>query len=319
MAARNGDLASMQVLLKHGANAHAVDSSGMNALHYAVSSTAPEAKKVKTVRFLIRQGVDVAAIDDRKNTVLHTAARSGANRETLAALLSPRLDINARNAYGMTALHEAASDKNFAGAAFLLERGADVNAQDKWGQTPLHRVLSEARVVHNKHLDSPHKVEAVMRLLVISGKADVSIKDKDGKTAIDIAREYLEEAKKELDNTLWKKPNIEMATKLVEYLEDAARVQGRAAVPSPVPVPAAGAFPSDVTISTTPTRAGVATAVEAVESLRNDRQLTDIISSVGKGVEVALGETGLMHRPVVGGAGIPEPTMPLGSRKSWQL
>ncbi|MCC6003743.1 MAG: ankyrin repeat domain-containing protein [Thermofilum sp.] len=91
-------------------------------------------------------------------------------------LLRKGVSVNARNALGQTPLHRAASSGRADIAEMLIKRGADVNAREGWlAQTPLHWAAI------NGHAD-------VVKLLLENG-ADPSIKDKNGKTALDVARE----------------------------------------------------------------------------------------------------------------------------------
>ena len=79
-------------------------------------------------------------------------------------------DINARNEYGETPLHIAASRRNVNRARTLISDGADVNAENDDGETPLHYAALEGNT-------------SMARMLVKAG-ADVNAKDKRGRTAL---------------------------------------------------------------------------------------------------------------------------------------
>jgi protein phosphatase 1 regulatory subunit 12A len=88
-------------------------------------------------------------------------------------LLYLAADINAANADGLTALHQACIDDNLDMVEFLVEHGADVNRGDKEGWTPLHATTSCGFVSIAKYL--------------LEHGADVSAINCDQELAIDIA------------------------------------------------------------------------------------------------------------------------------------
>jgi protein phosphatase 1 regulatory subunit 12A len=89
------------------------------------------------------------------------------------SLLYLAADINAANADGLTALHQACIDDNLDMVEFLVEHGADVNRGDKEGWTPLHATTSCGFVSIAKYL--------------LEHGADVSAINCDQELAIDIA------------------------------------------------------------------------------------------------------------------------------------
>ncbi len=106
-------------------------------------------------------------------TLLHDAALKG-HLDILELLLAHGADVDSRNAQGATALHDAAlaGQKNAADA--LLKHGANINAHDsESGATPLHLAASWGR-------------RSVVELL-LARNADPRIKDKNGRTPLDLA------------------------------------------------------------------------------------------------------------------------------------
>jgi serine/threonine-protein kinase TNNI3K len=109
-------------------------------------------------------------------TNLHKAAFDG-NAERVKELLKKGADPNARDKYGWTPLHKAASRCSVDVVKLLLERKpkrADPNIKNKYGTTPLHTAAYEGRV-------------EVVELLLVYG-ADPTVKDKDRRTPLDLAR-----------------------------------------------------------------------------------------------------------------------------------
>ena len=109
-AAKTGDVASMQLLLDHGADPRAVTNDGVTALMAAAGlgwrygqSLVPESDSLKAVQFCLEHGADVNAVNVTGQTALHGAASHGANEII----------------------------------RLLAERGAKLDVKDKRNRTPL--------------------------------------------------------------------------------------------------------------------------------------------------------------------------------------
>ena len=135
---------------------------------------------------LHHHGADLDVRGGDGTTTLHAAAYSR-NFEMVRILIEydPSADIDAKNKVGATPLVFASDGETLAGGPasvlrfrlllqLLLEHGADINAQGLFGTS-----LSWA---------SSHGALEIVRLLLEHG-ADVEAKDKDGKTAIQVAGE----------------------------------------------------------------------------------------------------------------------------------
>ncbi|MEZ0267944.1 MAG: ankyrin repeat domain-containing protein, partial [Phycisphaerae bacterium] len=125
--------------------------------------------------YLIRQGVDVKARDNPKDTALHMACRNS-RRDVVEVLLDAGLNVEEKGHWGMPPLHAAASTLTGDPRSvvhFLLLRGADINSRGFNGHTALH----EAAFFNNLEMVD----------LLLSRGADVHAKDKDGKTPKDVA------------------------------------------------------------------------------------------------------------------------------------
>jgi ankyrin repeat protein/mono/diheme cytochrome c family protein len=138
-AALNNRVEVLQALLDAGADLHATNEAGANALLRAATF------EDKT-RLLIARGADVKAHSRFGNTALILAARKPGNSRTVKLLLEHGADPNATNVLGASPLMAAAAAGDLDSARALIEAGADVNAKPAmdpigfaWGggRTPL--------------------------------------------------------------------------------------------------------------------------------------------------------------------------------------
>lgn len=123
--------------------------------------------------------------------------------ETLAGyLIQNGADLNQRNSYGDTPLHEAVTHERIVVAQLLLSGGADVNAQDTNGRTPLHiaartsEVLLQELLRHGANPDALdrkgriplHKAigSRIFRLLV-EKTTNFNVSDNGGRTILHAA------------------------------------------------------------------------------------------------------------------------------------
>ena len=125
VAAREGHLNVVKLLLQHGADVNAAAAPDLTtALHCAVENSHHAAE---VARLLLDAGADVNAATMWGGTALHYTSEWG-RLEVVQLLLDRGADVNAAPALGRTALHRAARSGRVEVARLLLDRGADVNA-----------------------------------------------------------------------------------------------------------------------------------------------------------------------------------------------
>ncbi len=107
---------------------------------------------------------------------LYKAAGNGDSTQ-VTALLDSGVDVNGRIRTGSYALNNAAVENEIEVIKILLERGANPNVQNLQGDTPL---ICATKYAGGK--------PATLKLLIEAG-TDSAIKDDDGNTALDYAKE----------------------------------------------------------------------------------------------------------------------------------
>jgi len=132
---------------------------------------------IELIPFLLSAGCDPNAIDEKETTILMKAV-ANLKDEPFAALL-PVSDVNAQDANGATALMHAVAARLRGGRIEqriekLLAAGANPNIKDHDGDTALLFAI---------------RSNEVERAAILAASSDLSVQDKIGKTAMDIAIE----------------------------------------------------------------------------------------------------------------------------------
>ena len=173
-AAWSGDLEKLRNLLGADADVSVRDSSGRTALHVAAF-----AGHDAIVRTLVEAGADPNALENDRYDIVTIAAVAN-DLELLETALSLGGDArNTTSPYDGTALIAAAHLGHGAVVDVLIAAGAPLNHINNLGWT----ALIEAVILG----DGGHDHIEIVKALVRAG-ADKDIKDRQGQTALDLAR-----------------------------------------------------------------------------------------------------------------------------------
>lgn len=168
-AARDGDLAMLNVFLKRGDDSLLSQKSmsdDSTPLHFAAARG-----RITTMMTLINMSNNARQLINAKNklnyTTLHEAAAMG-YLDAVALLLDKGADIKAVTSEGYNALHLAAAHGHWKVAQYLINMGADVEWTDNLGSTPLYLAAHDGRI------------DTAVALL--NGRADVNAVNNDDKS-----------------------------------------------------------------------------------------------------------------------------------------
>lgn len=198
LAAEMGQIAQIELLLRHGADINAKNEAGRVPLAWAFSNKNKDVVEVtlendaaaginsnKTppssvsyagpgavVQLLLKKGANVNTRCNRGWSPLHMAVFHK-NAPAVRLLVENGANIDTRSKLGWTPLHTAAhvgSEKMF---QLLLEKGANINTKAKSGWTPLHQAVSS-------------KQDATVKFILDAG-ADMNVKNKNGESPLFMA------------------------------------------------------------------------------------------------------------------------------------
>ncbi len=191
---------AVMTLLANGADPHLTDADGNTPLHHAARSSDPgvaallrdagadvnarnhegvsplgsacAAGNWRLARFLLERGAQTE-IAGGQPALLSAAASDEDDPAGVQLLLQHKARVNARDAVGRSALHEAAAADHADICQVLLAAGAEVNAKAADGRTPLLDAV---------HHGAMHALEALL-----AAGADVRACDASGATALHLA------------------------------------------------------------------------------------------------------------------------------------
>jgi quinoprotein dehydrogenase-associated probable ABC transporter substrate-binding protein len=152
------------------------------------------------IKFLVKKGADLKALDPQGYAPIHTAARKR-HPELIALFADLGADLNEPDSDGMTPLQHAVMRNHVPSVKMLLERGADIEEKNKEGYTALALAIAEAKFEVAKqlldagaHFDTTAGPEALTPLMIAASQVspgDGAIFLPGSTRPIDLARELI--------------------------------------------------------------------------------------------------------------------------------
>ncbi|RYO90536.1 hypothetical protein DL766_001114 [Monosporascus sp. MC13-8B] len=183
VAARNGDVAVVKLLLDKGTDPNVANNDGWTPLNLAAKNGHDEAVRLlldknadAIVKLFLDNGIDTNVANNKGWTPLYLTIIN-VHVEVVKLLLNRNADANIATRNGWTPLHVAVSNGHVEVVKLLLQGSANVDQQDaRYGQTAL---IYAARGVH----------QAVVELL-LEYAANPNLSDNIGRTPLSFAAQH---------------------------------------------------------------------------------------------------------------------------------
>lgn len=179
LASLYGNPESVKSLLAGGANINIVDNDGNTPLHITALYENHE-----NLDEILKGNPDIDAVNNNGYTPLLLAVQQLENEKVVEHLLLHGADVNITDRTKKNALLVSVYSNRKEYIGIFLSKGMDINSQDEDGNTSLHYPLRN--VLRNKMFLSFSK--EIVNLLIDAG-ADPYIKNKEGKSPMDLATE----------------------------------------------------------------------------------------------------------------------------------
>ncbi|UCE40120.1 MAG: DUF2867 domain-containing protein [Candidatus Aminicenantes bacterium] len=179
LASLYGNPESIKLLIAGGSKMNFTDEVGNTPLHTAVLYRNPE-----NLNEILKMNPEIDAINGEGFTPLHLAVQRADNEKAIEILLQRGANLNIPDPAGRNALLVSVGSHVKDYIELLVSNGIDIDSQDYRGNTALHYPMMN--VLENKEY-LPYSIEFVKTL--VGEGADPHVRNKEGKSPMDLAEE----------------------------------------------------------------------------------------------------------------------------------
>ncbi len=166
-AAMNGHPETVKLLLSLGLNVNAINKRRETPLHMIAQSYMNTPKAIQTIRVLINSGADTALLDNYGDTPL-ACAISGRSIHYVQAFLDSGCNPDIPNKHGESPLLTAILLREIHISELLIRKGANINTRNKKGEGALHYASPNPALIQ----------------MLLKHNVDINIVDEDGYTPL---------------------------------------------------------------------------------------------------------------------------------------
>ena len=207
IAAQEGHIDMVKMLVEKGASVNALDNDKYSPLLAASSQ-----KHFHVVQFLLDSGADPKATNSGQSGVIHYLIRSDENgsgltlqKDLIARCCKLGGDVNAKNKFGETPLHQAVMRGSLEMTEFLISLKADVNKVNRFENLSFQKKLNKNNTSFSKkkrHSETClHKAILIksveMVKLLIKHGVDIKVESSTSGTAKEFCEAQMTETKEE--------------------------------------------------------------------------------------------------------------------------
>ena len=177
---QNLNIEVIQELIRRGGDVNAVNNNCVSALGMAC-----QMGQIDTIGLLIKLGADINITDPDGNTYLHCGVQEDYSKEVIQAILDHGVNVNTSNKTNETALMMSIRKINRNNINMLLKAGADPNIANTDGDTCLHlavikgccKEILQAIVDHGANVDERNKSDETALMISIrkGNKSNVNV------------------------------------------------------------------------------------------------------------------------------------------------